>query len=624
MAVFTNYCSSGSKANRYALRLTVTLNSQDKVNNTSNISYVLQLAGASYFGLDVDYTGSSFYGYTCNGSITIKNASTGIILATASGSSKEKVSSSSAITIASGSATVPHNSDGSLTLSVSGTFTGGLSSQTTGGSVYGTTILTKIARASSVSATDGDIESTISIYINKTNENYTHTLAYDFYGLTGTIVDRTTEKNIPFPIPSSFYEKIQNAKQGPCTITCTTYSGSTSIGTSTYSFQVKTNEEKCKPTISNISIVDTLTTATGDPNILVRHISIPNIIATLTSKNSSSIKSYRVTCGDGQTISAESSYSSLNVTFQKEITNNIFSVSVTDSRGYTTTEEIITSWIEYIPLTINPSFSRVTPTDGKVKLIYEGKCFNGKVGDKDNVLTIRYRYKINTDSEYSEWGTIAPTMNGNTYQGTTTLSENYTYTEAYDFEIKVLDLLNTNGISETRSITRGIPVYWWNKTSFNIETSLNINKKSILDLTYPVGSIYMSINSTEPSNLFGGSWEQIKGRFLLGTGIPDANTDNYFGDMSGWSWNAGVGTTGGQDYHRLTTDEIPPHGHSGLFYAGNDKAISMNTGGNGYSIKWETNGSGIYNEIYTGYTGNGAVHNNMPPYFSVYIWKRIS
>lgn len=42
--------------------------------------------------------------------------------------------------------------------------------------------------------------------------------------------------------------------------------------------------------------------------------------------------------------------------------------------------------------------------------------------------------------------------------------------------------------------------------------------KKILDLVYPIGSIYISVNSTSPSTLFGGEWTQLKDRFLLGAG----------------------------------------------------------------------------------------------------------
>lgn len=67
----------------------------------------------------------------------------------------------------------------------------------------------------------------------------------------------------------------------------------------------------------------------------------------------------------------------------------------------------------------------------------------------------------------------------------------------------------------------------------------------IVDLIYPVGSIYMNVNSTSPATLFGGTWEQLKDRFLLGAG--DTYTE---------------GDTGGSANHTLTTDEMPSHNHT--------------------------------------------------------------
>ena len=69
--------------------------------------------------------------------------------------------------------------------------------------------------------------------------------------------------------------------------------------------------------------------------------------------------------------------------------------------------------------------------------------------------------------------------------------------------------------------------------------------KSVIDMVYPVGAIYMSVNSTNPASLFGGTWEQIKDRFLLSAG------DSY-----------SAGSTGGEAEHTLTYGEMPVHSHS--------------------------------------------------------------
>ena len=128
---------------------------------------------------------------------------------------------------------------------------------------------------------------------------------------------------------------------------------------------------------------------------------------------------------------------------------------------------------------------------------------------------------------------------------------------------------------------------------------------------YPVGSIYMSVNNTSPANLFGGTWQQLKDRFLLGAGDTYTN-----------------GATGGEATHVLTTDEIPSHNH--------DIGLNASTG---TKLGWGTDTPGNYapnlnsianTGVYTGSRfialdrGGGQAHNNMPPYLVVYIWKRIS
>lgn len=142
---------------------------------------------------------------------------------------------------------------------------------------------------------------------------------------------------------------------------------------------------------------------------------------------------------------------------------------------------------------------------------------------------------------------------------------------------------------------------------------------------YPVDAVYISVNSTSPASLFGGTWEQIHGRFLLASGSPDANTDNWFGNITG-GWNAVLGSTGGQDYHKLTINEIPLHDHNLIrqqWYSADQVHSSAS-----YSIfSWKTEEGGSTSSSYNGKveaTGGDNAHNNMPPYLAVYMWKRVS
>lgn len=137
---------------------------------------------------------------------------------------------------------------------------------------------------------------------------------------------------------------------------------------------------------------------------------------------------------------------------------------------------------------------------------------------------------------------------------------------------------------------------------------------------WPVGSIYMTTNNTNPSILFGGEWEEIKGRFLVGRGKPEANSDAYFGAVSGKNYNIQVGSTGGQDYHTLNSDEVPAHSHSTGIQSGQSFNYSTNLGSGGNTaVVLFDQGSGLH----TGAYGKTGSHNNMPPYYGVYMWRRI-
>ena len=140
-------------------------------------------------------------------------------------------------------------------------------------------------------------------------------------------------------------------------------------------------------------------------------------------------------------------------------------------------------------------------------------------------------------------------------------------------------------------------------------------KNNILNSIYPIGSVYISTNAVSPSLLFGGTWQQIQGRFLLGVGTPDTNTDNYFGAMSGTSWNAPAKSKGGQDFHTLNVSEMPSHYHQTGIQT--NLAGDYNTGYTSAYVYWDQSTGAT-----TTATGGDQPHNNMPPYFAVYMWER--
>lgn len=128
--------------------------------------------------------------------------------------------------------------------------------------------------------------------------------------------------------------------------------------------------------------------------------------------------------------------------------------------------------------------------------------------------------------------------------------------------------------------------------------------KKQLDNMHPIGSIYMSIIETNPSEYFGGTWVQIaKGRTLIGVNEDDSDFSK-------------ANLQGGEKKHQLTIDEMPSHSHSYQRYNYYTANIDPAPGGNGR----EPN-QAISNHT-TGTTGGNKAHNILQPYLTCYIWQR--
>ena len=151
-----------------------------------------------------------------------------------------------------------------------------------------------------------------------------------------------------------------------------------------------------------------------------------------------------------------------------------------------------------------------------------------------------------------------------------------------------------------------------------------------VDKVYPVGAIYMSSSSTNPSNLFGGTWQSIQGKFLLSA------SGDYPAGSSGGSANAVVVS----HTHTQASHTHNANGNGFCSYILGDSGISrtrvkVDSSGRfahlGISGKTTADSSGLrFNSVTnsvtpkinsTGSSGEGA---NMPPYLSVYVWERIS
>lgn len=137
---------------------------------------------------------------------------------------------------------------------------------------------------------------------------------------------------------------------------------------------------------------------------------------------------------------------------------------------------------------------------------------------------------------------------------------------------------------------------------------------TLLEMVYPVGSVYMSTNSTSPATFLGGTWTQIKGRFLLGVGANTANTVTTYGSLSASAINrSSTKEQGGRTSVQLT---LPNY----------RKRLYIWQGGSGGA-----GGTAILNGDYIAYGQNyncwltdsdNEAFYIMPPYFTVYMWER--
>lgn len=111
---------------------------------------------------------------------------------------------------------------------------------------------------------------------------------------------------------------------------------------------------------------------------------------------------------------------------------------------------------------------------------------------------------------------------------------------------------------------------------------------------WPVGSIYLAYNHTNPATLFGGTWARLSGGFL-------------------WASQAGdtIGQTGGEKEVTLTVAQLPKHSHGGTYTNAGTSRTHAWLASNGSAMGYDTVEA-----------GSGQAHNNMPPYIQVSIWRR--
>lgn len=306
---------------------------------------------------------------------------------------------------------------------------------------------------------------------------------------------------------------------------------------------------------------------TGDKSRIIQNNSTLAVkVPTATAKKGATIASYTIAFGGvTKTVTAAGAVSlgAVDVSYSQAMT-----VTAKDSRGFTASKSVQVAVDDYSAPTAVIDLHRLNNFEPTAYITASARY--SYLNDK-NTVTITAKFKKVSDSSYG-----APIALSDSVQSTVTCDGD----SAYDFVVTVADRLETTEYNLT--LGKGIPSFFIDTQKSSVGVNCLPSQSDVLQLgdsawltaqgAYPVGSIYLSVTDVDPSSLFGGTWERIGGRFLLGADSTYA-----------------AGSTGGEASHQLTTAEMPSHNH----------ALDN------YNV-----------------TGGNQPHNNMPPYLAVFMWQR--
>lgn len=392
---------------------------------------------------------------------------------------------------------------------------------------------------------------------------------------------------------------LRNASKDSQTLKVTYVLKTPIAGTAYYSrAERKMNVVDAAPELGAVSYEDTnaaTVAVTGDKSrIIQNHSTLTVTVPAATAKKGATIASYTIAFGGvTKTVKAAGSVSlgAVDVSYSQALT-----VTAKDSRGFTASNSVQVTVDDYSAPTAVIDLHRLNNFEPETYITASARYsyLNGK-----NAVTIAARFKKVSDSSYG-----APIELADSVQSTVTCDRD----SAYDFVVTVADKLESTGYNLT--LGKGIPSFFIDTEKSSVGVNCLPSQSDVLQLgdsawltaqgAYPVGAIYLSVTDANPAALFGGTWERIGGRFLLGADTTYA-----------------AGSTGGEAAHTLTADEMPRHNH---------EIDNLNASGNAtpYMTVQAQEKKGYGGNIQTMFAGGGKARNNLPPYLAVYMWQRVS
>lgn len=391
--------------------------------------------------------------------------------------------------IATTTKTVNHNSSGKASLAVNGTWCSGMSSATYTPytlTVNGTIYLDDIPVASTVSGTNCIIGQSSTITLRAFSTVYKHKLSYKVGSGSYTTIAENVGSNYTWVTPTSLKNYLTSStKSVTVTIKAETFNGSTSLGDSTTTITVTADEGSYKPDVSMLvyDVSPTTLPLTHNEDVLVKYGSYVECKVTASGKNGASITRTEVHNGSRVVVNPTNGYC-----WFQDCENPTFTVTVTDSRGYTNTATVTKTMINYVKPTVTLNVTSVDGGSGKVNVNISGDVFKGYFGGALTAEQNNYRlvvvYKdMSSGTEYTTSPlSITVTDNKYNFSGSITLD----YQKEYEIKAKITDSIDTIGVvSDARKVVFK-PVFYWGRDNFyfNVPVTFKSENVSIEDMFY--------------------------------------------------------------------------------------------------------------------------------------------
>lgn len=499
---------------------------------------------------------------------------------------------------------VAHNADGTKTaqitdtLNINATIDGTkVGSITASGSIT----LDRIARNATIVTANDFTDETDPVLTYSNPSSFTCDVSIEFAGgsITRAGAASGAGGSYTMQLTDAERETLRTASKNTSALPITYVLKTTIDGTAYYSRAGrKMNVVDAAPELGAVSYEDTNATTvavTGDKSrIIQNHSTLTVKVPTAIAKKGAAIASYTIAFGGvTKTVKAAGAVSlgAVDVSCSQALT-----VTATDSRGFTASKSVQVTVDDYSAPTAIIDLHRLNNFEPTTHITASARCsyLNGK-----NAVTIAAKFKKVSDSSYG-----TPIALEDSTQSTVTCDRD----SAYDFVVTVADKLETTEYN--LALGKGIPSFFIDTKKSSVGVNCLPSQSDVLQLgdsawltaqgAYPVGAIYLSVTDVNPAALFGGTWERIGGRFLLGADSTYA-----------------AGSTGGEAAHTLTVDEMPRHNH---------EIDNLNASGNTapFMTVQAQDKKGYGGNVQTVYAGGGKAHNNMPPFLAVYMWQRVS